>query len=180
MRGVGLNEYLKNAFESVQPICALLLSVIMYVMFPESSYLTAFCAVLGVMALDIITKYYSIACKNGGLWNSIRIRKINSNSMWVGTSRKIFSYLIIFIMIGLSYRVSPVAGVASFLGTVVYSVLFLRECQSILENLTDAGSDVGWLLAMVKKRKTRIFEDEGIVNCEIEEAKVNDNGSEGI
>ena len=54
------------------------------------------------------------------------------------------------------------AGVAAFLGTVVYSVLFLRECQSILENLDDAGSDVGWLLTIVKKRKKKILEDEGV------------------
>ena len=161
MRGVELNEYLKNAFESVQPFWAVFLSAIMYVMFPEQAYLTAFCAVLGVMVLDIITKYYAIGCKNGGLRNSIKLKKINSNSMWVGTSRKIFSYLIIFIMVGLSYRVSPVAGVATFLGTVVYSVLFLRECQSILENLDDAGNDVGWLLSIVKKRKNKILEEEG-------------------
>jgi len=146
----------------VQPIWAVLLSATMYVMFPEQAYLTAFCTVLAVMVLDIITKYYAIGCKNGGLWNSIKIKKINSNSMWDGTSRKIFTYLIIFIMVGLSYRVSPVAGAASFLGTVVYAVLFLRECQSILENLDDAGSDVGWLLSIVKKRKQKILEDEGV------------------
>lgn len=157
-----MNEYLKNAFESVQPICALLLSAIMYVMFPESSYLTAFCAVIGVMLLDIITKYYSIAVHHGGIWKSIKGKFINSNSMWVGTSRKIFAYLIIFIMVGLSYRVTTIAGISAFLATVVYSVLFLRECQSILENLNDAGSDVGWLLSIVKKRKNKILEDEGV------------------
>lgn len=157
-----MNEYLKSAFESVQPFWAVFLGAVMYVMFPEQAYLTAFCAVLGVMTLDIITKYYAIACRNGGLWKSLKTRKINSNTLWQGTSRKIFSYLIIFIMVGLSYRVSPVAGVAAFLGTVVYSVLFLRECQSILENLDDAGSDVGWLLSIVKKRKNKILEDEGV------------------
>lgn len=157
-----MGEYLKNAFENAQPFWAILLSSIMYIMFPEQAYLTAFCAVLGVMLLDIITKYYAIGCKNGGLWKSLKTRKINSNSMWAGTSRKIFSYLIIFIMVGLSYRVSPIAGMAAFLGTVVYSVLFLRECQSILENLDDAGCDVEWLLTIVKKRKKKILEDEGV------------------
>jgi len=161
-----MNEYLKSAFESVQPFCALLVSIITFIMFPEGTYLTAFCAVLGVMLLDILTKYYAIGCNHGGIWKSIKGKFINSNDMWVGTSRKIFTYLIIFIMVGLSYRVSPVAGVASFLGTVVYSVLFLRECQSILENLNDAGSDVGWLLAIVKKRKNKILEDEGVEKVE--------------
>lgn len=173
-----MNEYLKNAFENVQPIAALFLSAVMYVLFPESSYLTAFCAVVGVMVLDIITKYYSIAVHHGGLWKSIKGKYINSNDMWVGTSRKIFAYLIIFIMVGLSYRVSPVAGVAAFLGTVVYSILFLRECQSILENLDDAGSDVKWLLAIVKHRKEKILEEEGInADGTIKEVKTIDNES---
>lgn len=157
-----MNEYLKNAFDNVQPIAALFLSAVTYVLFPESSYLTAFCAVVGVMVLDIFTKYYSIAVHHGGLWKSIIGKFINSNDMWIGTSRKIFAYLIIFIMVGLSYRVSPIAGVSSFLGTVVYSILFLRECQSILENLDDAGSDVKWLLAIVKHRKEKILEEEGV------------------
>ena len=82
--------------------------------------------------------------------------------MWRGTSRKIMDYLIIFIMVGLSYRVSPVAGVIVFLGTVVYGFIFLRECQSILENLEEAGHDVGWALSIVRKRKTKIMEEEGI------------------
>ncbi len=40
----------------MQPIAALFLSEVMYVLFSESSYLTVFCAVVGVMVLDIITK----------------------------------------------------------------------------------------------------------------------------
>jgi phage-related holin len=167
-----MSEYLKSAFESVQPICALLLSAIMYMMFPETSYLTAFCAVVGVMILDVITKYYSISVLHGGLWKSIKEKYINSNSMWVGTSRKIFAYLVIFIMVGLSYRVSTIYGISAFLATVVYSVLFLRECQSILENLNDAGSDVKWLLAIVKKKKKKILMDVGVDEDEtIKEAK---------
>ena len=166
-----MSEYIKSAFESVQPFWAVFFSATMYVLFPEPAYLTAFCSVLGVMMLDVLTKYYSISCNNGGFWNSIKKRKINSNSMWEGTSRKIFAYLIIFIMVGLSYRVSPVAGIASFLGTIVYSVLFLRECQSILENLEDAGSDVGWLLTIVKKRKKKILKDEGVDEDEKKEVK---------
>lgn len=154
-------NYIKSIQET-NPVISILLGSITYILFPEQAYLTAFCSVLGVMVLDVITKYYSIAVNNGGFWRSLKNKFINSNSMWVGTSRKIFTYLIIFIMVGLSYRVSPVAGVASFLGTIVYSLLFLRECQSILENLEDAGADVGWLTAIVKKRKKKILEDEGV------------------
>ncbi len=158
---INILDYIKSIQET-NPVISIFLGVTTYILFPEQAYLTAFCAVLGVMVLDVITKYYSIAVKHGGFWRSLKDKFINSNSMWVGTSRKIFTYLIIFIMVGLSYRVSPVAGVASFLGTIVYSLLFLRECQSILENLEDAGSDVGWLTAIVKKRKKKILEEEGV------------------
>ncbi len=160
---INILDYIKSIHET-NPVISILLGTITYILFPEQAYLTAFCAVLGVMVLDVITKYYSIAVNHGGFWRSLKNKFINSNSMWVGTSRKIFTYLIIFIMVGLSYRVSPVAGVASFLGTIVYSILFLRECQSILENLEDAGADVGWLTAIVKKRKKKILEDEGVEN----------------
>lgn len=154
-------NYIKSVQET-NPVLSFFLGTITYILFPEQAYLTAFCAVLGVMVLDVITKYYAIAKNNGGFWKSLKNKHINSNSMWIGTSRKIFTYLIIFIMVGLSYRVSPVAGVTSFLGTVVYAALFFRECQSILENLEDAGSDVRWLLSIVKNRKNKILKDEGV------------------
>ncbi len=158
---VDIINYIKSIQET-NPILSIFIGTLTYVLFPEQAYLTAFCTVLGIMVLDVVTKYYSISVNHGGLWKSIKSKHINSNKMWEGTSRKIFTYMIIFIMIGLSYRVSPVAGAASFLGTIVYSLLFLRECQSILENLEDAGADVGWLLSIVKKRKSKILEDEGV------------------
>jgi phage-related holin len=164
---INIIEYLKSIQET-NPIVSIVLGTITYILFPEQAYLTAFCSVLGVMVLDVLTKYYSIATNHGGFWKSLKYKHINSNSMWVGTSRKIFTYLMIFIMVGLSYRVSPIAGVASFLGTIVYSLLFLRECQSILENLEDAGADVGWLTAIVKKRKKKILEEEGVDEDELD------------
>jgi len=154
-------DYIRHAFEGLKPLWAILISVIMYVMFPEQAYLTAFYAVVATMLLDIITKYYAIASNNGGLWNALKEKHINSNDMWNGTKNKIIAYLIIFILAGLSYRVAPIAGVSVFLATTIYSVLFLREAQSILENLVEAGNDVGWLLVFVKKKqKEALKEDE--------------------
>ena len=164
-------EYLKHALEGSKPYTAVIMTAVMYVMFPEQAYLTAFCAVLGTMVLDILTKYYAIANKNGGVINSIREKHINSNQLWNGTKNKIFAYLIVFILAGLSYRVAPVAGVSVFLATTIYSILFLRECQSILENLVDAGSDLGWLLVFVKKKEQEILKNT-------EEIEKNDNNSD--
>lgn len=157
-----MSEYIEKAFNSVQPIWAVFLSAIIYVLFPETAYLKAFCAVLGAMVLDVLTKYRAIAKKNGGYWNSIKIGKLNSHSMWLGTSRKIYDYLVVFILAGLSYRVTPIAGAAVLLSTVVYMVMFFRESQSIVENLNEAGGNWGWLLRIIKRRKSKIFEEEGV------------------
>lgn len=157
-----MSEYIEKAFNSVQPIWAVFLSAIMYVLFPETAYLKAFCAVLGAMVLDVLTKYRAIAKKNGGYWNAIKIGKLNSHSMWLGTSRKIYDYLVVFILAGLSYRVAPIAGAAVLLSTVVYMVMFFRESQSIVENLNEAGGNWGWLLKIIKRRKSKIFEEEGV------------------
>lgn len=153
-------DYLRHAFEGCKPFLAFIMSSIMYVMFPEKAYLTAFYAVVGTMLLDILTKYYAIARQNEGFWKSIKDRHINSNDMWHGTKNKIFSYLVIFILAGLSYRVAPIAGVSVFLATTIYSVLFLREAQSILENLVDAGNDVGWLLIFVQKKQKEVLKED--------------------
>lgn len=157
-----MGEYLEKAFESVRPLWAVFLSAIMYILFPETAYLKAFCAVLGAMVLDVLTKYRAIARNNGGYWKAIKTGKLNSRSMWVGTSRKIYDYLVVFIMVGLSYRVSPVGSVVVYLGTVVYAVMFLREGQSIVENLNEAGGDWNWILKIIKKRKEKIFDNEGV------------------
>ena len=161
-RGVAVSDYLQKAFDSVQPALVALWSLMMYVFFPEDTYIPALCSVVVSMIIDVLTKYYALSKKSGGLLKALKQHVINSNSMWVGTSRKIFDYLLIFIMVGLSYRVSPVAGVIVFLGTVAYGFIFFREWQSIFENLEDAGHDVGWILTVVKKRKNRIMEEEGI------------------
>ncbi len=46
------------------------------------------------------------------------------------------------------------------MATVVYTVVFLREAQSILENLCDAGADLQWLLIWTRKKEKQILEDD--------------------
>jgi phage-related holin len=162
MRGVELSEYLEKAFESVQPILVFIWSLLLYVLFPEATYVPAFCTVVVSMVIDVLTKYYSLSKLSGSFVKALKKHVINSNSMWVGTSKKIIDYMLIFIMVGLSYRVTPIAGVVVFLGTVAYGFVFFREWQSIFENLEDAGHDVSWWLQIIKKRKKKILEDEGV------------------
>lgn len=66
------------------------------------------------------------------------------------------------ILVGLSYRVVQLEQLSVFLASVVYSILFLREAQSVLENLCDAGADFRWLLRWTKNKQDQIFDQEGI------------------
>lgn len=69
--------------------------------------------------------------------------------------------------IGVGIYSKPVAS-----ATVVYSIIFLREAQSILENLCDAGADLKWLLIWNRKKQEQIFESEDI-NLKKEDQNVN-------
>lgn len=124
---------------------------ITYVMFPEQAFFTAVCAVGGAILLDLFTRLWAVKKTGGRIW---------SKRIWDGTKIKLYSYMVVFILTGLSYRVAPVAQASVFLATVVYSIIFLREAQSIVENLCDAGADLGWLVKVVKKKQRDILEEE--------------------
>ena len=61
--------------------------------------------------------------------------------------------------------------IASF----VYSVMFMREFQSNIENLIEAGADLQWLLLFSKKKNKELMEKEGIKNEESAESEVNED-----
>lgn len=160
-------DYLSSAFTKVKPQIALFLSTIWtcisYVLFPDKTYITAACAVGGVMILDIITKYYALKKPYGSFLKAIKAGAIKSDTFFEGTKKKLISFLVLMILCGLSVRVVPVAGVAVFLGSLVYSVMFLRECQSCIENLVNAGHEdyVGWLLPILRRKEKDILKKEG-------------------
>jgi len=91
---------------------------------------------------------------------AVRACSISSNKLWEGTRIKLFSYLVVAILAGLSYRVVQLEQLSIFFATVVYSIIFLREAQSILENLCDAGADLKWLVIWTKKKQDQILETE--------------------
>jgi len=133
-------------------------------MFPDQAYKTAAMAVGIAMLLDIITKYMALSHEAHGYRNAVKTRKIYSQTLWIKTRIKLTSYLIIAILAGLAYRVSYLSEIGIFFGTVVYSVIFLREAQSILENLADAGADVKWLIKWTRKKQKTILEEDEVQN----------------
>lgn len=146
-------KYFNKAFSGLKPIIAWVLAALGYIMFPEKIYLTAVMAVTAAAFFDILTKLWSICRINGGYVKAVEGHKLQSKSLWDGTRVKIFSYLIVMILTGLSYRVVFLEQAGIFLATFVYGVLFIREFQSNVENLIAGGSKLQWLLLFTKRKE---------------------------
>lgn len=146
--------YLTSAWVAVHPILKVALSAIMYVLFPTETYMT-YAQILGLMVVfDLASKYYAISVKNNGFRNALRTGRLSSHSMWVGTRKKIVSYLVVMILVGLAYRFEFFQTPVEFIGTIAYSVMFWREGQSVVENFIEAGHrDLKWLLFILKSKE---------------------------
>lgn len=174
--------YIDKAITGLKLSLGVLLTSINYIMFPEQAYKSAAVALGIAVLMDIVSKYVAISVNNGGFRNAFREGKIFSKSLWQGTKVKLITYLSISIMVGASYRLNTLpnslSSVSKFMATVVYTVLFLREFQSMLENFRDAGADVDWLLLFTRRKEEEILKKEGIENKE--ESEVEEDYDERI
>lgn len=170
--------YLDKAMTGIKPFIGTILTAINYVMFPEKAYAAAAFALGIAMLMDIFSKYVAISIENGGFKKAFKDKKIFSRTLWEGTRVKLITYLSISIMVGASYRLNALpdafSTVSRFMATVVYTVLFLREFQSMLENFRDAGADVEWLLIWSKDKENEILQKEDFED-DSEEIKVDEN-----
>lgn len=164
-------SYFYKLITETKPMLASAWLAIVWCIFPNEAYEKSAYAVIICMVIDIATKYIALSVQSGSFIKALKHRRINSAAMWSGTSIKIYSYLVVAIMVGLSYRVVMLEQLGVFIGTVVYAILFLRESQSIVENLIDAGADLKWLLVWTKKKEQQILENE------IDEKPKEDSGS---
>lgn len=159
-------DYVDKAFAGAKPMVGALSGFLFYVCFPERAYLLALMAVLAAALADIATKSYSICKNNGGYRNAVKTKKLFSKQLWKGTEVKIVAYLTISILTGLSYRVIYLKEAGILLASFVYSVMFMREFQSNIENLIEAGADLQWLLLFSKKKNKELlkfYEEENEV-----------------
>ncbi|OZV12344.1 hypothetical protein CIW83_09615 [Tissierella sp. P1] len=150
-------EYLSKAFSGTKPIWGAIFGIIGYVLFPVPFYRMSFIAVLAAAGCDVLTKMYSLCKQYDGYKNAVKLKKIFSKTLWKGTEVKIVSYLMISILTGLSYRVVYLEQLGIFIASFVYSVMFMREFQSNIENLIEAGADLDWLLLFSKKKNKELM-----------------------
>lgn len=152
-------EYIAKAFTGLKPLYGSIVGLISYLFFPEKAYYLALMAVITAATMDIITKVYAISKVNGGYRQAVRSGKLFSKTFWQGTEVKIFSYLTVTLLTGLSYRVIFLKEAGVLLASFVYSVMFMREFQSNIENLCEAGADLNWLLLFAKKKNTDLMKN---------------------
>lgn len=162
--GIDVIGYMAKAWQAVHPAWVAFISLVNYVLFPDDAFIPAAISLIISMILDIVTKYYAVKHSNKCTWfECFKSRKLSSNQLWFGSRKKIISYLIIMILAGLSVRVTMLTDVAVFLSTIAYSVMFLRESQSVVENLIDAGhDDLKWLLFWLKRKESRVLESQDV------------------
>lgn len=158
-------NYFWVALTTVKPILAVVISAFSFIMFPNSAMLAYAGTLTLTVGFDILTKFYAITKSNDGIINAFKFGRWNSNSFWVGSRKKIIDIGVIFIICGLTVRFSngiEIAGLA--FTTFAYSVMMLREIQSVCENMIEAGHEsfqvyVGW----IKRKKKEVvgeFEKE--------------------
>lgn len=152
-------HYYEKTFAGVKPFLAAVISAACYIMFPDKSMMIALCMVLGAAMIDIITKWVAICKRAGGYINAVKSGKLSSKAMWEGTRIKIFSYLIVAILTGMAYRIIYLQQFGMVLATFVYAIMFLREFESNVENLCEAGSDLRWLLLFTRKKNKEIMRE---------------------
>lgn len=154
-----MTDYIEKAFTGTKPYAGAIIAGISYICFPDRAYFLSLMAVLAAAGMDIVTKSYSIISRCGGYRNAVKNKQLFSKTLWEGTRRKIISYTSIAILTGLSYRVIYLKEAGVLLGSFVYSVMFMREFQSNIENLVEAGADLNWLLIFTKKKNKDLMKE---------------------
>jgi uncharacterized protein YacL len=156
-----MNEFFSKVVDTVKPAVALIGAAITFLMFPEQSF-AVWCAAVWIAAvLDLLTRWYVIFKKAGGIRKAFKTKAWSSREMYEKTSVKIISYLVIQILAGLSMRFVNIPYISNIVATVVYAFLFFREFTSNVENLIEAGADyLKPLLFWMKKKSDEVLEKE--------------------
>jgi len=134
--------------------------------FPTEAYFWGAIGVFCAMFIDLGTKLFSLSRRAGGFRKAFQTRIINSSSFCRGTCNKMIVFLVMLILLGLTYRLTIIPGFAMWFAQAVFVLMFLRDLLSILENLTDAGCDVGVFKKLVTKKMEEYVDGTDVYKCE--------------
>lgn len=145
---------------------------LMSFLFPTSAILTASSAVLLIIGLDLITKLFALSRQNGGFRQAFKKHVINSQKFAKGTIDKLIIFGTLLILSGCAYNILVVDEIAVWFTQIVFSIMFLRDTLSVLENLHDAG--ISGLSIFKKIIRKKLCEYTG------DESKPEDINEEGV
>ncbi|MDD3570231.1 MAG: phage holin family protein [Lachnospiraceae bacterium] len=135
-----MEQYLKKLFQVDLLFLVSGLGTFLYkFLFPQRQYFYGAAAVLVIMILDLGTKLFSLSRQGGGIKAALVTHKISSSAFARGTTDKLLVYGIMLIICGCAYRLTVIDIIAIWFTQLVYTLMFLRDLLSILENLNDAG-----------------------------------------
>ena len=160
-------DYVCRLFENyILVYFSLVFSIVVKWLFPSEEYLVASRAVLGIIILDLITKLYSLTRQSRSFREAIREKRINSKAFTKGTIDKLIVFGVMLIICSLLYNVAIVSEIAIWFTQVTFTLMFFKDVLSILENLDDAGIEVGVFKYVVRKKMESYLPDEEIKKLE--------------
>ena len=158
MKTADIGSYIAKLFDNNCLVAISAIGAFLYrFFFPETQYLCGAAAVLGVMILDLLTKLFALSRTSGGLVKACRAHVINSHSFGKGTFDKLIVFGIMMITCGLAYRLTIISSIAVWFTNVVFTLMFLRDVLSVVENLMEAGVEGLGLFKKVVSKKLDDF-----------------------
>jgi len=154
-------EQIKRLFDNeVVVTLGIIWAWIISFLFPTPLVATAAGAVLIMMGLDLVTKIFALGKQNGGILKAFKCHKISSNKFAKGTLDKLIIFGVMLIISGCAFNLMVITEIATWFTQVVFTIMFLRDAISILENLNDAGVQGLGLFKKVVKKKLDEYCDE--------------------
>lgn len=139
---------------------------------PTDMMKTAAVAVLLVMGLDLVTKLFAIAKKSHGFIRAIKCHKIRSAKFAKGTLDKLIVFGVMLVISAAAYKLMIVETLANWFVQIVFTIMFLRDTISILENLAEAGvKGLGIFQKLIKKKMDDVCEENGLDPEELKDKK---------
>lgn len=128
------------------------LGVFTFLVEPTAAFYALWVAVL----FDLLSKIAAISYRHGGLVAATRCKALNSHTMFYRTFIKVLAYFTMTVLAHQSKAIVAIEGVDILFSTIIYSILFLVEVHSIIENLIEAGcDDLRPLLLRFQREKNR-------------------------
>jgi hypothetical protein len=134
-------------------VWAVLTAVFYFFVEPNS----AFMAVWVAFGLSILTKWFEISAKSGGLWPAIRDGKINKTDALKKGVPTVVAYFVLCSLAKWSKNVVPFEQAQILVSSILYAWMFLIEVANNLRHLVGAGvTELKPLLGRFERERSKL------------------------